>query len=74
MLSKFRAPDAFHLCEKYDEAKLILLNVIKHNDRYSVQALGYQFYYIVKNACFNYREFDLEDDLAGKPFIIHLSG
>ncbi len=42
----------FHVYAKYDETK------------YFVLAQGNPLYSIVKNMCFNYREFDLEDDLV----------
>ncbi len=35
------------------------------NDRYVELVQGDKFYCIVKNACFNYCEFNFEDDLAG---------
>ncbi len=36
-------------------------------DRYLVKTHFNMFVLIVKIACFNYREFDREDDLAGLP-------
>ncbi len=47
---------------------------IWYNDKYFVIARGDLFYLIVKNACFNYNEVDLEDDLAGVPHRKYLSG
>ncbi len=34
-------------------------------DRYYIRTHAYAFLFSVKNACLNYREFDLEGDLAG---------
>ncbi len=44
-----------------------MLTKVCFNDRYSVITQTYLFYYIVKSACFNYREFDLEDSIASSP-------
>ncbi len=36
-------------------------------DRYYIRTHVYVFLFSVKNACLNYREFDLEGDLVGYP-------
>ncbi len=42
-------------------------------DRYYIRTHVYVFLLSVKNACLNYREFDLEGDLVGVPHTWHLS-
>ncbi len=43
------------------------------NDRYHIRTHVYVFLFSVKNACLNYREFDLEDDLVGALHTWYLS-
>ncbi len=42
-------------------------------DRYYIRTHVYVFLFCVKNACLNYREFDLEGDLVGVPHTWYLS-
>ncbi len=42
-------------------------------DRYYIRTHLYVFLFSVKNACLNYREFDLEGDLVGVPHTWYLS-
>ncbi len=50
------------------------LNKILFNDGHFEQAQGHQFCCVVKiMRCLNYREFDLEIDLAGVPHACYLS-
>ncbi len=42
-------------------------------DRYYIRTHVYMFLFSVKNACLNYREFDLECDLVGVPHTWYLS-
>ncbi len=43
------------------------------NDRYYIRTHVYGFLFSVKNACLNYRVFDLEGDLVGVPHAWYLS-
>ncbi len=71
---KFPETYAFHLCVKYDKTNWILSNKVWNNVRCSVITQVYLFYWIVKSTCFNYRDFDLEDDLVGVSHTWYLSG
>ncbi len=42
-------------------------------DRYYIRTHVYMLLFSVKNACLNYREFDLEGDLVGVPLTWYLS-
>ncbi len=42
-------------------------------DRYYIRTHVYVFFFSVKNACLNYRAFDLEGDLVGVPHTWYLS-
>ncbi len=43
------------------------------HDRYYIRTYVYVFLFSVKNACFNYREFDLEDVPVGVPHTWYFS-
>ncbi len=43
------------------------------HDRYYIRTHVYVFLFRLKNACLNYREFDLEGDLVGVPETWYLS-
>ncbi len=42
-------------------------------DRYYIRTHVCVFLFSVKNACLNYREFDLEGDVVGAPHTLYLS-
>ncbi len=42
-------------------------------DRYYIRKHVHVFLFSVKNACLNYRQFDLENDLVGVPHTWYLS-
>ncbi len=70
IFSKFPATYKFHMCVEYDKTKQTPSNKIWY-DKYIRQILYKNMYIcsflVLKNACLNYREFDLEGDSWGYP-------
>ncbi len=72
-LCKFPAIYAFRLCVKFDKANLTLINYIM-DSWVNILVQRYQFYWFVKNAHFNYPNFDLEGGLdGGLPYTWYVS-
>ncbi len=75
-LKKNSATYAYHIYVGYDKTKQTPSNKIRYDiyiQRYYIRTHVYVFLFSVKNACLNYREFDLEGDLAGVPHTWYLS-
>ncbi len=64
------------MCVEYDKTKQTPSKKYDRTyiyARYCIRTHVYVFFFSVKNACLNYREFDLEGDLVGVPHTWYLS-